>query len=98
VERRTAATSIEDPPAASLGPETCATAHGGGPLAYGAYLPYDRLRPDDIAAVLGGRGSRGQRTVAPYDEDTTSMGEQIRELAVAAARWTRLLTDRQFYD
>lgn len=52
-------------------------------LAYGAYLPYNRLRRDDIAAVLGGRGGRGQRTVASYDEDTTSMGVEAARIALS---------------
>jgi hypothetical protein len=33
-------------------------------LGYGAYLPYNRLRRDDIAAVPGVDSGRGQRTRA----------------------------------
>lgn len=51
-------------------------------LGYGAYLPYPRLNRADIAAVLGGRGGPGQRTVASYDEDTTSMGVEAARLAL----------------
>jgi len=53
-----------------------------GLLGYGAYLPYHRLNRADIAAALGGRGGRGQRTVASYDEDTTSMGVEAARLAL----------------
>ncbi|GGL15100.1 OB-fold domain-containing protein [Nocardia jinanensis] len=56
-------------------------------LGYGAYLPYNRLRRDAIGAALGGGGGRGRRTVASYDEDTTSMG-------VAAARIALRTTSR----
>jgi 3-hydroxy-3-methylglutaryl CoA synthase/uncharacterized OB-fold protein len=54
-------------------------------LGYGAYLPYNRLRRDDIAAVLGEGGGRGQRTVASYDEDTTSMGVEAARIALRTA-------------
>ncbi|OBY29152.1 hypothetical protein ACT18_24635, partial [Mycolicibacter kumamotonensis] len=45
-------------------------------LGYGAYLPYHRLARAEIGAALGSHGGRGQRTVASYDEDTTSMGAE----------------------
>lgn len=50
-----------------------------GLIAYGAYVPYHRLARTDVAAALGGKGGKGTRAVAGYDEDTTSM-------AVEAAR------------
>jgi 3-hydroxy-3-methylglutaryl CoA synthase/uncharacterized OB-fold protein len=50
-----------------------------GLVGYGAYIPYYRLERSRIATVLGGGGGRGTRSVAAYDEDTTSM-------AVAAGR------------
>lgn len=49
-----------------------------GIISAGAYLPYWRLERSAIGAFHGGRGS-GTRTVASYDEDTTTM-------AVAASR------------
>ncbi|MET7842784.1 OB-fold domain-containing protein [Streptomyces sp. NPDC005356] len=52
-----------------------------GIIAYGAYVPYHRLRRADIADTLGSGGGKGTRSVASYDEDTTSM-------AVEAARAT----------
>jgi 3-hydroxy-3-methylglutaryl CoA synthase/uncharacterized OB-fold protein len=51
----------------------------GGLVGYGAYIPYYRLERSRIAGVLGSGGGRGTRSVAAYDEDTTSM-------AVAAGR------------
>jgi hydroxymethylglutaryl-CoA synthase len=50
-----------------------------GILGWGTYLPYRRLDRTTIAAVAGEGGGRGHRTVASYDEDTTTM-------AVEAAR------------
>ena len=51
----------------------------GGLVGYGAYIPYYQLERTRIAEVLGSGGGRGTRSVAAYDEDTTSM-------AVAAGR------------
>ncbi len=51
----------------------------GGLVGYGAYIPYYQLERSRIAGVLGSGGGRGTRSVAAYDEDTTSM-------AVAAGR------------
>jgi|SRR5579871_2826496 len=51
----------------------------GGLVGYGAYIPYYQLERSRIAGVLGSGGGRGTRSVAGYDEDTTSM-------AVAAGR------------
>ncbi|HEX7131567.1 MAG TPA: OB-fold domain-containing protein [Iamia sp.] len=50
-----------------------------GILALGAHLPHRRLDRSTIAAVAGGGGGKGTRTVAGYDEDATT-------LAVEAAR------------
>jgi hydroxymethylglutaryl-CoA synthase len=51
----------------------------GGLVGYAAYIPYYQLERSQIAGVLGSGGGRGTRSVAAYDEDTTSM-------AVAAGR------------
>jgi hydroxymethylglutaryl-CoA synthase len=48
-------------------------------LDYGVYLPFRRLDLAEIAPVAGAGGGPGTRTVASYDEDTTTM-------AVAALR------------
>jgi len=52
---------------------------GRGILGWGVHLPYRRLDLAAIAPVAGSGGGRGRRTVACYDEDSTTMG-------VAAAR------------
>ena len=51
----------------------------GGLVGYGAYVPYYQLQRSRIAGVLGSGAGHGARSVAAYDEDTTSM-------AVAAGR------------
>jgi 3-hydroxy-3-methylglutaryl CoA synthase/uncharacterized OB-fold protein len=48
-------------------------------LSYGAYLPSGRVDLAEVGATLGSGGGRGQRVVASFDEDSTTMG-------VAAAR------------
>jgi len=45
-----------------------------GIVSYGAYLPYWRLGRAAIGTALGSGGGSGSRSVASYDEDTTSMG------------------------
>ncbi len=45
-----------------------------GIIGAAAYLPHRRLDRTTIAAVAGGGGGKGNRTVASYDEDTTTMG------------------------
>ncbi|MCV7057764.1 zinc ribbon domain-containing protein [Mycolicibacterium gilvum] len=50
-----------------------------GVVACAAYLPFHRLQLSEIGSVLGGAQPPGTRSVASYDEDTTSM-------AVEAAR------------
>jgi 3-hydroxy-3-methylglutaryl CoA synthase/uncharacterized OB-fold protein len=52
-----------------------------GILAFGGYVPFRRLDRRTIAAVAGTGGGSGTRSVASYDEDTTTM-------AVEAARTT----------
>ncbi len=56
-----------------------------GLVSYGAYLPYWRLTRSSITATLGTGGGRGTRSVASYDEDTTSMGVEAARRALAAA-------------
>jgi len=50
-----------------------------GILGWGGYLPFRRLDRSTIRPVAGSGGGVGSRTVAGYDEDSTTMG-------VAAAR------------
>jgi 3-hydroxy-3-methylglutaryl CoA synthase/uncharacterized OB-fold protein len=55
-----------------------------GILAYGAYLPFQRLDRKSISASLGSGGGNGTRTVASYDEDTTSLGVEAARRALRA--------------
>jgi len=55
-----------------------------GILAYGAYLPFHRLDRKSISATLGSGGGKGTRTVASYDEDTTSLGVEAARRALRA--------------
>jgi 3-hydroxy-3-methylglutaryl CoA synthase len=56
-----------------------------GILSYGAYLPYRRLDRAGIRPVAGSGGGTGTRTVASYDEDTTTLGVAAARQALAAA-------------
>jgi hydroxymethylglutaryl-CoA synthase len=47
-----------------------------------AYLPHRRLDRSTIAAVAGTGGGKGTRTVASYDEDTTTMGVEAARAAL----------------
>jgi 3-hydroxy-3-methylglutaryl CoA synthase/uncharacterized OB-fold protein len=56
-----------------------------GIVAYGSYLPYFRLDRKSIGDALAGGGGKGTRTVASYDEDTTSMGVEAARAALRGA-------------
>ncbi len=56
-----------------------------GVIAAGAYLPRHRLDRATIAATLGGRPGRGTRSVACFDEDTTTLGVEAARIALASA-------------
>ena len=53
-----------------------------GILSFGGYVPYRRLDRQTIAPVAGGGGGRGTRSVASYDEDTTTMGVEAARVAL----------------
>lgn len=53
-----------------------------GILAAAAYVPHRRLDRSTIAAVAGGGGGKGTRSVAGYDEDTTTMGVEAARAAL----------------
>jgi 3-hydroxy-3-methylglutaryl CoA synthase/uncharacterized OB-fold protein len=57
-----------------------------GIVSWGVYLPYWRLDRRAIGDAFGTAAGRGLRSVASYDEDTTSMGVEAgrRALAVPA--------------
>ncbi|MCU1353121.1 MAG: 3-hydroxy-3-methylglutaryl CoA synthase [Acidimicrobiales bacterium] len=54
-----------------------------GIISHGSYLPHRRLDRAGIAAVAGLGGGKGSRTVASYDEDTTTLGVEAARLALA---------------
>ena len=56
-----------------------------GIVSYGAYLPFHRLDRAAIRATLGPGGGTGTRTVAAYDEDSTSMGVEAARRALWGA-------------
>jgi 3-hydroxy-3-methylglutaryl CoA synthase len=56
-----------------------------GILSAGGYLPYRRLDRTEIAKVAGAGGGKGTRTVAGYDEDTTTLGVEAARLALRGA-------------
>jgi 3-hydroxy-3-methylglutaryl CoA synthase/uncharacterized OB-fold protein len=56
-----------------------------GILGWGGYLPYRRLDRTTIAAVAGGGGGKGTRTVASYDEDATTMAVEAARVARRSA-------------
>ena len=56
-----------------------------GILSYGAYLPYHQIARETIAEALGQPPGAGGRSVASYDEDTTSMGVEAARLAMGSA-------------
>jgi 3-hydroxy-3-methylglutaryl CoA synthase/uncharacterized OB-fold protein len=55
-----------------------------GIVAWGAYLPYWRLERAAIGAAFGTPAARGQRAVASYDEDTTTLGVEAARRALRA--------------
>jgi 3-hydroxy-3-methylglutaryl CoA synthase len=55
-----------------------------GIRAAAGYLPHRRLVRSTIAAVAGGGGGKGTRTVAGFDEDTTTMGVEAGRLALGS--------------
>ena len=55
-----------------------------GIISHGAYLPYRRLDRTTIAAVSGTGGGKGSRTVASYDEDTTTLAVEAARRALRA--------------
>ena len=51
-----------------------------GIVSYGSYVPYRRLKRGAIAQVLGVPATKGERSVASFDEDSVSMAvEAVRD-------------------
>ncbi len=57
-----------------------------GIVSLAAYVPHQRLRRAAVGQALGQRGGPGTRTVAGYDEDTTTLGVEAARLALASVR------------
>jgi 3-hydroxy-3-methylglutaryl CoA synthase/uncharacterized OB-fold protein len=60
-----------------------------GIVGYGAYIPYWRLDRKSVGDALGAPGGRGTRSVASYDEDTTSMAVEAARAALRGAPGVR---------
>ncbi len=56
-----------------------------GIISAGGYVPFRRLQRADIAKTFGSGGGKGTRSVASYDEDTTTMGVEAARLALRSA-------------
>jgi 3-hydroxy-3-methylglutaryl CoA synthase len=56
-----------------------------GIISAGGYVPYRRLQRAEIAKTFGSGGGKGTRSVASYDEDTTTMGVEAARLALKGA-------------
>jgi hydroxymethylglutaryl-CoA synthase len=66
-------------------------------LSYGAYLPSGRLDRAEVGATLGTGGGRGQRVVASFDEDSTTMGVAAGRAALAVLAGTGAEAPRDLY-
>jgi hydroxymethylglutaryl-CoA synthase len=53
-----------------------------GIISAGGYVPFRRLQRSEIAKTFGSGGGKGTRSVASYDEDTTTMGVEAARLAL----------------
>jgi 3-hydroxy-3-methylglutaryl CoA synthase/uncharacterized OB-fold protein len=68
----------------------------GGIVAWGTYLPYWRLQRGAIGGMLGSGGGKGTRTVASYDEDTTTLGVEAGRRALVSGPGPRGVQDLFF--
>ena len=59
-----------------------------GIIGYGTYVPYYRLDRARITAAMGAGGGKGHRSVAGYDEDTTTMGVEAARNALRGSSVT----------
>ncbi|GAA5129666.1 OB-fold domain-containing protein [Haloechinothrix salitolerans] len=53
-------------------------------IGYAAYLPRHRLRRDEVGAALRTSAGRGERVVAAFDEDSTTMAVEAAGAVLAA--------------
>ncbi|MBM3676043.1 MAG: hydroxymethylglutaryl-CoA synthase [Actinobacteria bacterium] len=56
-----------------------------GIVSAAGYVPFRRLQRSEIAKTFGSGGGKGTRSVASYDEDTTTMGVEAARLALRGA-------------
>jgi 3-hydroxy-3-methylglutaryl CoA synthase/uncharacterized OB-fold protein len=56
-----------------------------GIISAGGYVPFRRLQRAEIAKTFGSGGGKGTRSVASYDEDTTTMGVEAARLTLRGA-------------
>src|SRR5256885_5128564 len=56
-----------------------------GIISVGGYVPYWRLQRAEIAKAFGAGGGKGTRSVASYDQDTTTMGVEAARLALRSS-------------
>lgn len=66
-------------------------------LSYGAYLPAGRVDRAEVGATLGTGAGRGQRVVASFDEDSTTMGVAAARAALAVLRGAGVEAPRDLY-
>jgi hydroxymethylglutaryl-CoA synthase len=69
----------------------------GALLSYGAYLPTGRLDRAEVGTTLGTGGGRGQRVVASFDEDSTTMGVAAGRAALAVLTGAGVEAPRDLY-
>jgi hydroxymethylglutaryl-CoA synthase len=69
----------------------------GALLSYGAYLPTGRLDRAEVGTTLGTGGGRGQRVVASFDEDSTTMGVAAGRAALAVLAGAGVEAPRDLY-
>jgi hydroxymethylglutaryl-CoA synthase len=55
-----------------------------GIISVGGYVPYRRLQRSEIAKFFGSGGGKGTRSVASFDEDTTTMGVEAARACLRA--------------
>src|SRR5258708_13442241 len=56
-----------------------------GIISAGGYVPFRRLQRSEIAKTFGSGGGKGTRSVASYDEDTTTLAVEAARLARKSA-------------
>ena len=68
-----------------------------GILAYGTHVPYRRLDRAAISGVMGSGGGRGWRSVASFDQDTTTMGVEAARQALGSGDSSSLSPDSLWF-